>query len=82
LDDERGDIPTKKKQKKQKNKKNKKGCGQGGLLWWLPYGVYGMINVGEWGVYTEADSSLCKYYYYYYCWARGAWDCLHRMRGV
>ena len=41
--------------------------GQGGLLimllWWhdsqwLPYMV--RLNLGEWGVYTDTDGSLCK----------------------
>ena len=52
---------------KKKKKKTKKKKGQGGLLimllWWhdsqwLPYMV--RLNLGEWGVYTDTDGSLCK----------------------
>jgi hypothetical protein len=28
--------------------------------------MYGMVKFGEWGVSTDADGLLCKYYYYYY----------------
>jgi hypothetical protein len=65
-----------KSQKKYKTKKTKKRMGQGGLqillLRW--YGSYlggyraeCMVwsMVGKWGVYTDADGLLCKYYYYY-----------------
>ena len=58
-----------KRKKKGKKLKRKKGKGQGGLLimllWWhdsqwLPYMV--RLNLGEWGVYTDTDGSLCNYY--------------------
>jgi len=65
-----------KKTKKIQNKKDKKRIWARWLadpavevVWifsgWLPCKMYGMVKFGEWGVSTDADGLLCKYYYYY-----------------